>query len=569
MEIAVFRKIPRSGARSSQDMHVDVGQTIQVPTRSGDIPASTNVDGALREIEKWFGIGEVHGETLDDRRQAGRISLRHLMPFILQDDDVIVNKSYLLRGTNDHERRQAVIDSIPYFLSTVDETTYRKELELRSLRRQLERMEAEFAQRRALGSNLYSKGREIYQQALSLGLCDPPVQAGNLSDGYIHNALAQALQQEPTTIPDAEGNELGTLYEELGAQRKVVRRLKGQIQRVQDYAMDAERFGQNVSWEAGRLAAREVFRSIEYPEACPFCGHTIDHLTGMGEALSRASLKMAESLKSTEGQKPHLESHLAKLKADLASAEDCAKAVEGQIAAIVATHDKMAETTDWRLQQSKVIGRISLYLESGIETSKEDGEAALNPLRARILELEAETDTTAKSEAIASAENYIGSIATRILDHLPFEARYRGNPVYINFRNLTVGVSQPRGIEHMRDVGSDENYLSLHIALMLALHRYFAEVGSPVPGLVVIDQISRPYYPKEEENEIEVEDADRKDLLTYFDFLFDEVEEQESFQTIILEHAYFRSNARYRAAVLRRWKKGQTGLIPEGWPMKS
>jgi len=46
----------------------------------------------------------------------------------------------------------------------------------------------------------------------------------------------------------------------------------------------------------------------------------------------------------------------------------------------------------------------------------------------------------------------------------------------------------------MPDVGSDQNYLAIHIALAFGLQRYFDETGAPVPGILVFDQISRPYF---------------------------------------------------------------------------
>ncbi len=39
------------------------------------------------------------------------------------------------------------------------------------------------------------------------------------------------------------------------------------------------------------------------------------------------------------------------------------------------------------------------------------------------------------------------------------------------------------------DVGSDQNYLAIHIALSFALQRYFEIVNAPVPGLLVLGDV--------------------------------------------------------------------------------
>jgi hypothetical protein len=120
----------------------------------------------------------------------------------------------------------------------------------------------------------------------------------------------------------------------------------------------------------------------------------------------------------------------------------------------------------------------------------------------------------------------------------------------------------------MRDVGSDENYLSLHISVMCSLHRHFAANNSPVPGVLVFDQISRPYYPPEENpEEADVPlSEDTRAVYQYFEFLFNEVQRQKGIQFIVLEHAYLESDKNYKKAIVRRWNDEEK-LIPHDWPI--
>src|SRR3546814_8780913 len=86
----------------------------------------------------------------------------------------------------------------------------------------------------------------------------------------------------------------------------------------------------------------------------------------------------------------------------------------------------------------------------------------------------------------------------------------------------------------MPDVGSDQNYLAVHISLSFALQRYFELVKAPVPGLLVLDQISRPYFPTrgEDEDETEIlgreEDEDVQAMRQHIDFLFAETAQRRS-----------------------------------------
>ena len=102
----------------------------------------------------------------------------------------------------------------------------------------------------------------------------------------------------------------------------------------------------------------------------------------------------------------------------------------------------------------------------------------------------------------------------------------------------------------MRDVGGDESYLSGHVATLLGLHRVFDDGNRPVPGVIVFDQLSRPFFPADEyHEEVEVRGDDRRDLKTYFDVLFDEVATRGTLQIIVLEHAYFADDPREVEAV--------------------
>jgi hypothetical protein len=110
--------------------------------------------------------------------------------------------------------------------------------------------------------------------------------------------------------------------------------------------------------------------------------------------------------------------------------------------------------------------------------------------------------------------------------------------------------------------------LSLHVALLVAFHRFFKRRKSPVPGILLFDQISRPYYPAEKtpDGVVVSNDSDALALRQYFGFLFDEIEREGDLQIVVLEHAYIASDPRFVSATIERWENGGTKLIPDHWP---
>ena len=96
-----------------------------------------------------------------------------------------------------------------------------------------------------------------------------------------------------------------------------------------------------------------------------------------------------------------------------------------------------------------------------------------------------------------------------------------------------------------------------------------------MPGLLVFDQISRPYFPTrgEDEDETEIEgqeeDEDVQAMRKHIDFLFTETARRSGLQVLLIEHAYFADDTRYVAATRERWTRAsKRALIPPTWPTR-
>ena len=71
---------------------------------------------------------------------------------------------------------------------------------------------------------------------------------------------------------------------------------------------------------------------------------------------------------------------------------------------------------------------------------------------------------------------------------LSLEEVFKGKPLSFNPADLTDGIITAVRRINMKDIGSDENYLSVHLAILVALHLHFPERNRSVPGVLVIDQ---------------------------------------------------------------------------------
>ncbi|MFD0048906.1 DUF3732 domain-containing protein [Actinomycetes bacterium NPDC127524] len=565
-----FRKVPKLGKKSSQEVYFDLGSDLQIPVKSSEIKRKTNLEGGLNQFERLLGIGNIQTESFMNNSNSKRISVRNTMPYLLQDDDVIISKNTLLRGANESDKKQSIIQSLPYFFGVVDESTLEKELEYNKIKKQIQRIEKQIQTNKNIINGANTKALSLVQEAAQLGLCDLSV-GEEYSELEIENILNGILKLDVTQESKEIEDRLPDLYNLLAKEQEKVVEIRNKIRSARIKLNSVENFDQTVHKQKRKLEVINIFKNPIDPHTCPLCDNTINGEVQTVKTINDLVHKVKTDLGSIERDRPKLDTYIQSLQTELGSTEFQIESLKQQIETLVTENEQTVNKLNILERRYRTIGRISLYLETlekdQSDSSNKDSEL-LERLLARSEELHDEVNIEGKLEALENIERRISAIATNIISKLPFENRYKDNPIFINLRNLNVGVSLPTHSESMRDVGSDENYLSLHVSILLAMHRHFAQLNTPVPGVILFDQLSRPYFPPDKEPE-EVElDTERSTLLTFFETLFKEVDCGKSLQIIVLEHAYFKNHERYKSSVKYRWKKGESGLIPKGWPEK-
>ena len=98
--------------------------------------------------------------------------------------------------------------------------------------------------------------------------------------------------------------------------------------------------------------------------------------------------------------------------------------------------------------------------------------------------------------------NEVSKNATEIMRKLPTALPLTGNSIHFSSRNMSVSILESAGtLIPMNKIKSDQNYLAIHISLILGSQKELQKRNRPVPGFVFIDQVSRPYYPADKNSE--------------------------------------------------------------------
>ncbi|MBI1321653.1 DUF3732 domain-containing protein [bacterium] len=560
-DILLCRRVPPPSALSSEEVYFSVGAPVEVPAVASAITANTNRDGGLRQFEQALKMGVIAGETFTER-EGTRISFRHAIPYLLQSDDVIINKSTLLRGAND-ERKLSISDSLPYFLGAVDEKTARAETKLRQVRtqRDKEARRIDAADKTLAGDRDRALG--LLTEAAQLQMVTA------VADDVPQDILTTLLQRVSgwATSPDTVGeqDQLQSLYateRDLRQQYAIARR---QLDAANMVIESAVGYSDAVERQKSRLDVIGYFKSDVERDACPVCNGSIHEKTPSLSNIETALGRLQAELSDVERDRPKIDEYAKGRSEDLIRIGQELETVRTRIAAVIRESEEASERIGLDERRLRVAGRVSYYLEDRTSAEVID-RSRIEKLEAEIQELEQIADPEAKAERIEALQTQVSIHATELLKRLPFDPNYRASQIAFNARQISIRFVLGPRVMQMRDIGGDESYLSGHVATLLALHRVFADGQRPVPGVIVFDQLSRPFFPADAfQGEVEVRGDDRDDLKRYFDVIFDEVEQQKSLQVIVLEHALFADAPRYVKAVKKRWTL-ENRLIPPDWP---
>lgn len=555
------RKVPRANRGNSDECYFAVGDL--VPEFTGTFKGNLNCAGLVDRIGGEFGVGRLASVSLLPATQHA-ITLRGLATYLFQSGSIIISENNLLRGM-DGDRRKNIIDAFPYAVGAIDERTMEVLAELEHLRkreRNLARTAEEFETLRKSKSLTASR---LLTESVELGLVARTEVPIGHSEAIA--VLAQLAHWTPTPRMLLEESQLPSLYHEEAEFVEQVGDLRRRIDAARDVVDTSQTFGQTVYGQKRLLESINLMQNITQLDICAFCGSAEQGRTREMGMLKQALMELDAELVGVNRDRPRLDGHIRDLKSELTAVEARLSATRTHIQTLIRERQNLMEDVDLDGRRHRIVGRISLFLESMKTATELTPDAELELLRASIQVLEKRVGYEARAQALADIRDRIQHHMVKILEALPLDSHYRGAIPSLNTRDLSLRLITENRPVPMEAVGSDENYLTLHIAFALALHRVFAERSRPVPGLLVIDQLSRPYYSDGNTDDVEdpFNEDDGKALRTYVRLLFDEVSTRQGLQLLILEHAQLRDMREYRGAIVQDWPRGG-GLIPTDWP---
>lgn len=568
-DLIVGRKIPKAGSGTSQ-MYVRTGRNLKLPDTSEGLEGPTNRDTARAMIEKTFGIQDTDDPAVVAKAEKGRATIRDVPPYLFLSGDVIISRETLLHDLNRPEKARDIKATIPYFLGAVDQTSVLAARTLRRLEAALAKIEHEAKAQERSQSLLTQRSLALLTQAQGVGLVTE-LPATDASDEILLSQLAGVAVSGVSSTDTRDAEARAVLEEERRGLVSELQALRGKRHMLRQTIREAAGYETAVSGQSHKLKLVEHLKLDD--GRCPVCDAQNSAGQEMAEQIRNSLSIVANEVLAVDGVRPRLDDHSGHIENSIASNYNRLREVEAQLSGLVRVEEESVRTGSLLQERARVVGRIDQFLETTAEdfqTAKTDTAALVS----RIEDLRDQVDPQARRERLRDAENMVSAFATEMLADLPTEVPATGSRVvFSSAPNLSLVEPSRRAVLAMAEIGSDQNYLAIHLALAFSLQKLFETIKAPVPGLLVIDQISRPYYPKggDEKRLQEMEkDDDQVAMQQIVRFLFDETARQTGLQVILIEHAYIEEDPEYVAAVKGRWTKASgVKLIPSDWPLRN
>lgn len=580
-EMIVGRLIPPVGQGSSHKMFATAGRNLPIPQKVADFEGPVPLASGRSFLERAFGIGDLPGEPDEWGRMRGRATIRHVTPYMFVTKEVIYSETVLLHGLEQSDKAPDIISAMPYFLRATDEASALNERRLRTLQRQLERDEVRNRTRMTADSAMRARAFGLLAEAARLDLATVP--SADASDTDLLTRLGQiALGTTEARAAPSEG-ELADLNEQ---RRTLLARLsesRRQARAARLAIQDVSGFESTVQRQREKLQLANHLNLAQVLHVCPVCTQPSDLGVKAAIALQQTLEKVRDESAAVERVKPRLIDYEGEVAQQIENLNRELASTDNRIRSWLRQSEESRRLADLAQVRAHLIGRISFFLEMVTDEARPQ-PLDLTVLKHQIRELEGLVDRNARIARLRLAERKISEYASTAFAELPTIEPCVGSELDFSASEPEVAVieAESSAVLKMSDVGSDQNYLAIHIALSFALQHYLEKVRSPVPGVLIFDQISRPYFPSkgEERDELAIsaaggadgveEDEEIRAMRQHIDFLFAESDRRKQLQVILIEHAYFADDPRYVLATRERWTRASgKGLVPSDWPVRA
>lgn len=571
-EVLILKPTPKPGNASCSQVMLRRGINLTAPAFE-DLLLDTEDDTVVNILSALLGIqdNEVTFPP-ESGRSSYSVNIKHTHYYLFQKQGIVANKDQLLYRQNETFHPTTIKETLPLLLGVDSKERFQLEAKLRQARRDLRLFIKQYDEARYILDSSLKRGLSLISEAKVFGIIKQSAVAENAEEMLI--LLQEALKWKPNALPEEDNKRVRIAEDDLSELRKKRKETERKYEGAVLYAQKSEGFAKEASEQIDRLLSiKSLPKNSESGEwQWPFAEKNLSMSTPIADALLKELNTLEREMRIVSGDRPKLDAYIVELQNDIRSISEQIKTKELELSAAISANEKIAEMESRNNAASRVIGRISLFLED-FRTHNELEELESEKKRYQLLveDLEGKLDDEDTQDRLISVMNYI---STGMLTYTrELQAEFSEYPCRFDLNHLSITIDRPYRPVHMSRIGGGANHLAYHLAALLSLHKFAMVNNRPIPSFLLIDQPTQVYFPslveyKAADGSIERtnQDADLMAVRRLFELLFRFTKEEvPGFQIIVTEHANLDEPWFQEALVEEPWSK-PPALVPEDWP---
>lgn len=560
--VFVARKNPDKGQQTTGVCYIDIGEKIEAPDNC-DFSSNTNVSGIEESLTRRIGISEnLNTPPEGQSRLPLAANIRHALYYCFQGQDEIAAKNFLFHHQSDDFITQAIKDTIPYFLGAISEEALALENERSILKRKLTLEKRKLEENRYLMGGGSERAISLIGEARQAGLIDASTQIDYQNYREMYSVLQTAMNWSPSMIGSNSGmDRLTFLQSKLQEIRDEFDEIGISLDNARKFVGETAGYSGEAQHQKMRLESIGLFEQLNFnPGKCPLCSGTLEQPLPSVEMIKASIVNLDKSIANVTREQPKLRAFISDLEREREKKQEEIKALEAEIDGLYQQESERARLRDINARRGKVVGRISLWVESvENDTESEKQEQVVKRIEGRIKEIDDILDRDSVEERKQSALSRIQEDMTKWAKALQLE--HSDNPYRLDLNKVTVVVDKPERPVPLKQLGSGSNWVGVHLIAYFALQRFFVNANRPVPRFLFLDQPSQVYFP----SELDEKQIDWNEVNKMYQFIIDRTNELNGkLQVIVVDHADLKEDS-FRQFICENWWQIDKNLVPSDW----
>lgn len=529
--------------------------------------ANSNTTALKDFLSKKIGIAENLQVAENNTRDSLELNFKHARLFCFQPQTLIAQQDYLFYRQTEPFVPQSIKDSLPYFLGAIREDSLKIEQEIAQKKRKLNRLVRIKNEAEKIHSNGISMAFALIEEAKEYGILQKELEVSTVSEALtVLNSLKDWEYNSSDVSVNGENSTLKRLINQRNEQKIELGHCEDTISATKTFIQNNFHYEEEVVQQKIRLESIGLFSNTENDNTkCPLCHNKLETPIPSINAINTSLNNLNKSLEETVREKPRLTKYLQELCLKRDSIKDDIIKTEVAINALYKEQEEARLLRDLNLRRGKVIGRISLFLESVDFSEDKTIDNQIIAINNEIDSLSQYIDKESKEDKLQSIINKINLLMSNWVKDLDVE--YENALIRFDLSKLTLIADLDNKSIPLSQMGSGANWVSYHLLIHFALHQHFIQTNRPVPRFLIIDQPTQVYFPPEKDinnDGVIQESSDEIAVKKMFDFIINRTDKlQSNFQVIITDHAYLNED-NFKSCVREVWRNGEK-LIPEKW----